>query len=120
MAGIIVALASNSQELQTLIALIEHYANTENNKIHPVKSEIVPFNIKSRELNNTIESNRFTIHDSKIPIRNETTPRNQKEPSIHLTHNRGQDNPCTSLWKLASMVPTASQWVLYTVLILRI
>ena len=64
-----VALASNSQEMQTLISLIEYYANSEKYKIHPVKSEIVPFNIKNRELNNTIESNPFTLNDRKIPIK---------------------------------------------------
>ena len=80
-----VALASNSQDLQTLISLIEYYANSENYKIHPVKSEIVPFNIKNRDLNNTIENNPFSLNDSKIPIKSETTQlgikRNHSSPS---------------------------------------
>ena len=42
------AISANLEDLQTKVSFIAHYANEEHNTILPVKSIVVPFNIRSK------------------------------------------------------------------------
>ena len=69
-------LAEDPYELQLLISIIEEYANAEHYTIHPVKSEILPFNVRSEgERAHLTENTSITINGRQIPI---------KEEMVHL------------------------------------
>ena len=42
------AISSNLEDLQKMVSFIAHYENEEHYTIHPVKSVVVPFNIRSK------------------------------------------------------------------------
>ena len=74
-------LAPNLPELQVIMAMIEDYANAEQYNIHPTKSEIIPFNMKSDEgLTHLMSNSPVTLNGNPVPI---------KETTTHLGIKRG-------------------------------
>ena len=67
-------LDSQPHGLQSTISIIEHYANAEHYIIHPVKSVIVPFNMKSQtELDHLRECGQIQVNGKALPIRDDAT-----------------------------------------------
>ena len=67
-----IALAKSPEELQSIINMIEEYANDEHYKIHPIKSEIIPFNMRNKEdVENLKSGNPFSLNNKPLPIKQE-------------------------------------------------
>ncbi len=67
-------LATSMLELQILLNIVTHYANQEHYVIHPEKSLIMPFNIKSAaQLDYLIQKKPWEINGSKLPVMLEMT-----------------------------------------------
>ena len=62
-------LATNIEELQVVIQLIEYYANAEHYNIHPTKSSVVLFNTKSDKLQQYwLEDSPFSLNGTSLPM----------------------------------------------------
>ena len=63
-------LATNIEELQAIIQLIEYYANAEHYNIHPTKSSVVLFNTKSDKLQQYwLENSPFSLNGTSLPMK---------------------------------------------------
>ena len=80
-------LATNIEELQAVIQLIEYYANAEHYNIHPTKSSVVLFNTKSDKLQQYwLENSPFSLNGTSLPM---------KKQMLHLgiTRNTTSTSP---------------------------
>ena len=83
------AMATDMGDAQSLISLIAYYANAEHYIIHPEKSVIVPFHVKSKaELEHLTETRPVQINQKGVPIKKEMThlgiTRNNTQPNANI------------------------------------
>ena len=63
------AISSNLQDLQTIFSFIANYANDEHYTIHPVKSVVVPFNIRLEpELQHLMNEPPIDLNGKTLPV----------------------------------------------------
>ena len=75
------AISSNLEDLQTMVSFIAHYANEEHYTIHPVKSVVVPFYIRSKpELQNLMNEPPIDLNGKPHPVESDL---------LHLGIKRG-------------------------------
>ena len=75
------AISSNLEDLQTMVSFIAHYANEEHYTIHPVKSVVVPFNIRSKpELQHLVKEPPIDLNGTPLPV---------EKDLLHLGIKRG-------------------------------
>ena len=83
------AMATDMGDAQSLMSLISYYANAEQNVIHPEKSVIVPYHMKSKaELEHLIETRPIQMNQKGVPIKKEMThlgiTRNNSQPNANI------------------------------------
>lgn len=67
-------MSSNMYDLQVLLNMVVDYANKEHYIIHPEKSMIIPFNVKShKQLEFFLEDKPWILNDEKLPVTTEMT-----------------------------------------------
>ena len=68
------ALSSNTYELQVILGLITNYANSEHYTIHPDKSMVIPFNISSYHQAEFLSDTKpWLINETQLPVCKEMT-----------------------------------------------
>ena len=83
------AMATDMGDAQSLMSLISYYANAEHYVIHPEKSVIVPYHVKSKaELEHLIETRPIQMNQKGVPIKKEMThlgiTRNNSQPNANI------------------------------------